>query len=888
MGKTLVIAEKPSVAGDISRALAKGSGKFKKENDYFENDDYVVSSAVGHLLQLGLPEDYRKKHSKWNFDSLPMLPPKFELEPIPKTESRLKVLKRLIKRKDVDAIVNACDAGREGELIFRYIMQAVGVEKPVQRLWLQSMTPDALRKGFEELRESADLDPLGEAAVCRSESDWIVGINGTRALTAFNSKQGGFRKTTVGRVQTPTLSILVDREEKIKNFEPTDFWEVHARFGAEAGDYLGRWFDEEFKKPEKGGEKSASKSNEDEATRHLRAERIWDKDLADRILAECEGKRGTVTEKKKPSTQMSPLLFDLTSLQREANSRFGFPARRTLQIAQALYERYKALTYPRTDSKYLPEDYLGTVRGVFKSMGDTPYGSFADEITKKEWLKPTKRIFNNAKVSDHFAIIPTGVFPGSLPEAEQKIFDLVCRRFLAVFYPPAVYEVTTRVTRVEAHAFKTEGKILTDPGWMKVYGRAQQSTDQPDLVPVKEGEDVATKELELISTETKPLARFTEATLLSAMEGAGKLVDDDELREAMAAKGLGTPATRAGIIETLIAEAYLVRDGRELIPRPKAMVLLDTLRALNIPILSSPQMTGEWEHKLKQIEEGTLDRDTFMKEIGELTTKIVDQAREFDEEAAGTKSFGVMDPVTNEEMVETLRDFRTPGGELVVLKALGGRFFEKDEVRELVTEGKLGPLEGFRSKTGKSFSALVKLNDERRAELVFEANAMVETLGMPDFDEMEPIGVCPMEGCGGKIYDTIVGYACRNALEKDPTCSFKIGKKILSRDIPVEQAQKLLTEKKTDLLERFWSNRTRRPFSAYLIVREDGGIGFEFPPRTSKKSAKKAAKKVASGDAPSAKKTAKKAVKKAAKKAVKKATAKKKVAKKKVADKADE
>src|ERR1051325_3336274 len=447
MAKKLIIAEKPSVAADISRAL----GGFTRKGDYFESDDYVLSSAVGHLLELVVPDEYEVKRGKWSFKHLPVIPPRFELAPLEKSEQRLNVLLRLMKRKDVASLVNACDAGREGELIFRYIVQHAKNKKPIERLWLQSMTPQSIRQGFASLRPDKELLPLADAAKSRSEADWLVGINGTRAMTAFNSKEGGFYLTTVGRVQTPTLAILVEREDKIRAFTARPYWEVHARFEAKAGEYPGRWFDPEFKK------------NDEDAER--KAERLWDAKAATRIVADCKGKKGIATEESKPATQISPLLFDLTSLQREANGRFGFPARMTLSLAQSLYEKHKVLTYPRTDSRALPEDYVPTVKDTLKELGDTKaFSTFARQILKQGWARPNKRIFDNTKISDHFAIIPTLQTPKHLNEAEQKLYDLVVRRFLAVFYPAAEYLQTTRITRVDKHHFKTEGRVLQSPG----------------------------------------------------------------------------------------------------------------------------------------------------------------------------------------------------------------------------------------------------------------------------------------------------------------------------------------------------------------------------------------------------------------------------------------
>src|SRR6185369_11759365 len=472
MSKKLIIAEKPSVAGDIARAL----GGFTRKGEYFESDEYVLSSAVGHLLELTLPPDHDVKKGKWSFARLPVIPPHFDLAPIERSEPRLNVLLKLLKRKDVTGIVNACDAGREGELIFRYIAQYAKTKKPIERLWLQSMTQSAIRDGFDSLRQDRDLLALADAAKSRSEADWLVGINGTRAMTAFNSKEGGFYLTTVGRVQTPTLAILVEREEKIRAFQPRDYWEVHARFSAKAGEYTGRWFDEHFKKADKA-------ADADDVDR--RPERLWDEASARIIADACIGKPGIVTEESRPSTQIAPMLYDLTSLQRDANGRFGFSARTTLSLAQALYEKHKALTYPRTDSRALPEDYIDTVKATLQELSDTPaYGTHARNILRHKWVKPNKRIFDNTKISDHFAIIPTLVRPRHLNEVEARLYDLVVKRFLAVFHPVAEFLITTRITRVGDAPFKSEGKVMVQPGWLAVYGR-DATGDEPTLTPVR-------------------------------------------------------------------------------------------------------------------------------------------------------------------------------------------------------------------------------------------------------------------------------------------------------------------------------------------------------------------------------------------------------------------
>ncbi|MBI4757349.1 MAG: DNA topoisomerase III [Betaproteobacteria bacterium] len=843
MSKQLIIAEKPSVAQDIARAL----GGFTRHGDYFESDQYVLSSAIGHLLELVVPEGYEVKRGKWSFAHLPVIPPEFALAPIDKTEDRLKLLVRLMRRKDVEGLVNACDAGREGELIFNYIARHGRAAKPVRRLWLQSMTPQAIRDGFARLREGAEMDGLRDAAVCRSEADWLIGINGTRAMTAFNSKTGGFHLTTVGRVQTPTLAIVVEREARIRAFQPRDYWEVEAGFAAQAGNYRGRWFDERFRR--------------NEADEHARAERLWDEARARGIAARCTGRPGTVEEECKPATQIPPLLYDLTSLQREANGRFGFSARNTLALAQALYERHKVLTYPRTDSRALPEDYLATVRGTLQMFAGEEalkgadhallhnYREFAARILDQGWVRPNKRIFDNAKISDHFAIIPTGLAPKSLSEPEAKLYDLVAKRFLAVFFPAAESLVTTRITRVEGESFKSEGRILVNAGWLAVYGReAQKRDDTPQLPLVAVGEVVKTEAVDVTAHQTKPPARYTEATLLTAMEGAGKLVDDEELRAAMAGRGLGTPATRAQIIENLIAEVYMLREGRELVPTAKAFSLITLLRGLQVPELISPELTGEWEHKLARMERGELPRPAFMQQIAEMTRHIVEQAKshESDTVPGDFATLSTPCPKCGGVVRETYKKFQCQGCDLALWKIAAGRQYEIAEMETLLSERKIGPLTGFRTKIGRPFAASVRLNDEFQPEFDFGQDKAEEgEAGAVDFGDQEPLGACPK--CGGRVFEHGMAYVCEHCVGADKRCDFRSGKVILQQAVDRAQMTRLLAAGRTDLLRGFVSARTRRKFSAFLVRASDGKVGFEFEAR--KKPAASAAKAAGDGAA---------------------------------------
>src|SRR5687767_6645724 len=812
MAKKLIIAEKPSVAADISRAL----GGFKKTGDYYENSEYVLSSAVGHLLELVLPEDYEVKKGKWSFTNLPVIPPHFALAPIERSEARLNLLLKLMKRKDVSGLINACDAGREGELIFRYIVQHARAKKPIERLWLQSMTQQSIRDGFETLRQDKELLPLADAAKSRSEADWLVGINGTRAMTAFNSKEGGFYLTTVGRVQTPTLAILVEREDRIRAFVSRDYWEVKARFTAKAGEYPGRWFDPKFKKEEDG---------------ERRPERIWDAAQAEAIVDACRGKTGIASEETKPTTQLSPLLFDLTSLQREANGRFGFPARMTLSLAQALYEKHKVLTYPRTDSRALPEDYIATVKDTLKALGESnAFSAFARQILKQGWVKPNKRIFDNTKISDHFAIIPTLQTPKHLNEAEQKLYDMVVRRFLAVFYPAAEYLQTTRITRVGEHHFRTDGKVLRTPGWLAVYGRVG-GEESENLPPIVQDEKVGVREIAAQAHETKPPPRYTEATLLSAMEGAGKLVEDDELRAAMAAKGLGTPATRAAIIEGLIREDYVHREARELVPTPKAFSLMFALHALHIVELGSPELTGEWEHKLKLIEAGKLTREEFMAQISALVKTVVNTIKHGEIPDVVYATVPAPCPKCGGKVQENYRKVQCQKCDFSLWRVISGREWSPEELAELFTKRFVGPLTGFRSKQGRPFAAGIRLTGELRLEFDFGQGAG-EGEEPVDFSGQEPLGACPK--CKARVYELGVAYVCEKAVGPVRSCDFRSGRLILQQPIEREQMKKLLETGRTDLLTGFVSKKNRK-FKAFLVKQPDGKIGFEFQPRAAPK-----------------------------------------------------
>jgi DNA topoisomerase-3 len=816
--KSLIIAEKPSVAADLARAL----GKVPKQGDHFENDEYVISSAVGHLVELEMPEDIDKKlYGFWRLETLPIIPKTFGLKPIAESKDRFNQLKKLLARKDISQVINACDAGREGELIFTYICQLAKCRLPVKRAWMQTMTNDGIVEAFKHLRDGARMAPLSDAARCRSESDWLIGINGTRALTKrmFGSRAGNV--ASVGRVQTPTLAIIFGRELEIRSFKPRSYWRVTAEFQIARGAYEGVYQRPDFKK--------ADDDDQD------RADRIWDQTLADAVVAACQGQpQARVTENKKSATQIAPRLYDLTTLQREANNRYGLSARRTLQIAQALYERHKMITYPRTDSRALPEDYIPTVRETLANLhgGLAPH---AQKVLHEGWVQPNRRIFNNALVSDHFAIIPTAHEAKHLDEMEAKIFDMIARRFVATFFPPAEFDITTRTSTVAGHDFKTEGKVLTFAGWLAVYGRNTVDEDSPDstALPALDPADgqpptARTVSAELHGETTKPPPRYTEATLLSAMEGAGKLVDDEDLAEAMKERGLGTPATRADTIDGLVNQKYIERQQRELVPTPKAESLLQFLAAVKAEGLTKPDMTGEWEYKLRQIEHGRFSREKFMQEIVAETRGIIERVKGFEEDDSKARVTDILSPTDHLPLRETLRGYKSQDGGFMVYKIISNRKIEEAEVRELVTKGVVGPLDGFVSvKTRSRFAASLRLvKDEETGTL----KTALDFGDKADLDTLTPFWTDPRTGA--ELCEAGNNFVLRERAGAGWKQTFRVGRIMCQKPLSREHAVQLAEKGRTELIQGFIS-RKGRPFDAFL-KREDGRIAWEFPPRAPK------------------------------------------------------
>lgn len=817
--KILVIAEKPSVARDITTAL-KNEDKFDKKEGYFEGKKYIISHALGHLLTIAEPHEMDEKFKGWSLKNLPIIPQHFLLKPIEKSNQQLKIISKLLKRKDVSQIVNACDAGREGELIFRYIIDyvlggsnnAVKKEKIITRLWLQSMTQNSIRESFHQLREDQELYHLRDAAMSRSEADWLVGINASRALTSYNSQYGGFVLTPCGRVQTPTLSLLVKREKEIENFNPRDYWVLTGKFNNGSQVYEGRWFDEKYN----------SKSSEKDA----KPDRIFDEKKADAIIAKCQGKLALVEEKSKEALENCQLLYDLTSLQREANSLFGFSAKMTLGILQNLYEKYKLLTYPRTDSRYLPEDYVGNIHETFKKFSrfglDQNLSTYYQKALDNNYLVKSPRVYNNKKISDHHAIIPTGEKPKKLDEPSLKVFIMVARRFAAIFYPPAKYLKTTRISRVEGEPFKTEGRVMLELGWKEVYGRSE---DDKVIPAWNDKEKTMATFIEKTQSITKPPARYTEAALLNAMESAGKTIDNDALKEAMKEKGLGTPATRAAIIEKLVGDRYVVKQDRELLPTAKAFDLFEVLYAMKLNTISSAELTGEWEYKLSEIEKGQITRSSFMDEIKGVTVKLVSTIKNYDEKI--TEKEASFSPVNGKKFYEYLSRYVSEDGSTVIRKIMGGRRFKPEEVEKLLKEGRVGPFENFRSKRGALFPAsLVLENGKAKFEFM---NQKEET--PLDLKDAEEIGYFYIDN--SRVYRTLNNYITESYIE-DKEKGFKVSRILLGKEISKENMEKVIRGEKSDLIIGFRSTRTKRLFDAYLEIDSDRKIRFSFPEKKTK------------------------------------------------------
>jgi DNA topoisomerase-3 len=873
VAKALILTEKPSVARDIAEAI----GGFTDHDGYWESDAYLLTFAVGHLFELLEPEELDPKYKRWTLDVLPILPERFQLKKKKGQTDRVRVIQKLAERKDVDRIVNACDAGREGELIFREVISYLGVEKPVERLWLQSMTTDAIRDGFARLRPGRELEGLGQAAECRARADWLIGMNATRALTKRLKSRRETRAWSAGRVQTPTLALLVERELEVLAHVPVPYWRVLASFAHDGNVYTGTWFD------------PANASAEDDQRKE---DRIFDEARARAIVAAATGQPGLAGETRKPSRESAPPLFDLTSLQREGNRRFGWSARRVLGAAQRCYEAHKVLTYPRTDSRCLPSDYRATVDDVLRKLGRASGADLSDYARAARHLldaglENAGRVFDDAGVSDHFAIIPTGVLPkDDLRGDDRRVYDLVVRRFLGAFHPPAVWERVERVTEVAGERFRTRARALMEPGWRAVLADGEEEDAAP-LAPLRaganevEGVSVATSDVHAESDETRPAARITEARLLSLMENAGRSIEDEDLARVMHDKGLGTPATRAEIIENLIAKGYVLRVGKALRPTVKGIRLIDTLRRIHVDRLASAALTGEIEQHLTQVENGGRTAADFMGEMADYAREIVERAKgfEYEELYAGDPPLGPC-PACGRPVREYAWFYRcepAPGVAearrkakdeaevnaiadcpLRIWKDTSGRYVDRGSVAALLRDGKSGLVEGFVARGGRTYKGHLEIDhDEWRVKVVSEGWSEDAASETPEYEvNPAPLGACPAsEEC--EVVETPTHFACTTRLASDEQqAAFREARRlarekgveappkpeppdhpglllprtVCKREITRDEALVYLRDGKTELLPDFTS-RFGRPFSAQLVLKENGRHGFEFPPR---------------------------------------------------------
>ena len=738
MSKTLLVAEKPSVGQDLARVLP---GPFKKQEGFLEGPEHVVTWAVGHLVQLAEPEAYDAKYKSWRMADLPIVPERFKLEVRDeRSRKQMSVVAKQLGREDIEEVVNACDAGREGELIFAYLFEKAKGKKPVKRLWLNSMTSAAMKSALAALRPAEEFERLEQAARSRSEADWIVGMNATRAATIrLRSSFDG--AVSLGRVQTPTLAIVARREEEIKAFKPEPYWLVDATFAAGQLDGEGAGGERRYVGHFQAPAGSPGKT---------KGPRIATEEEALAIVGACRGRLGTITKlEKKEQREKAPMLYDLTTLQREANNRYGFSAKRTLSAAQRLYEEHKALTYPRTNSRYLTTDMVDEIKPIAELVGShKEYRKGAEYVTALDVL-PLGRVVNDEKVTDHHAIIPTRSEHNleKMGSDDKRVYDMAVRRFLAVFHPEAVFENTrieTTVTAVdgaaqeERYVFRTRGKLLQVPGWRGVYdevaadakgdgearGEEEEDTDQ-QLPRLLQDEQVQTAEIESARKETKPPRRYSDASLLGAMETAGKLVDDDELREAMKDSGIGTPATRAAIIERLITVSYVERDGRALVATEKG---LNVIRLLNEHALTSPGLTGSWEQRLGKIERGEDSRKKFMSDIAGFAQETVKELDETLKDVRIPRARLGPCPVCGHDIVENRKGYscwarEDPGCGFVIWKAKAGKTLPLAIARELIKTGYTAQaVTGFRGRSGRSFRAHLALSqtDEGKWRVEFD------------------------------------------------------------------------------------------------------------------------------------------------------------------------
>ena len=874
--KWLIITEKPSVANDLAKAL----GGFEKQGDHYTSDSYYITWAVGHLLELLEPEEIDPKYKRWLLQDLPILPETFEYKPKKGQTERINHIKQLAKKSDVVGFINACDAGREGELIFREIFDYCQQKKPFKRLWLQSMTQTAIRKEFNSLKPGDDYNNLGDAARCRSESDWLIGMNGTRAITKRLKTRNTKGVWSVGRVQTPTLALIVKRELEYLKHRPEPYFTLEGRFSTSTHEYSGIWFDPTFKRP--------VVDDDDISSLREREDRIFSKQKLDEIIADFNKNKANATAKetRKESKEIAPQLFDLTLLQREANRKFGLSASRTLQAAQRLYEKHKLLTYPRTDSRYLPNDYVENVHNVLKEFSAIPteYSPVCKKILKAGLLNK-ERVFNDKFVSDHFAIIPTGQFPSEkLDGDDAKIFDLVLKRFLAAFMSHAVWAKVERISKIGSQNFRTRVQDLQEPGWREVYGLDTEEESKLPQLNTKNTEaetPVKVENLDTIQNATKPPPRLSEAKLLSLMEHCGKSVSDEDIADALKDKGIGTPATRADIIENMISKEYVMRFGKTLKATSKSIRLIDVLSRIPVEALSKVELTGEMEYDLKLMEKGKKKRSEFMQGMFNFTQNLVDKARtfEYDKIYQNEETLGQCPICKKGKVVEGFWGYKCSlsgnGKEVVegqcnfiIWKEKNQRYIDRSLVTEVLQNKMAGPFEFPNSSGTSSSEEYLTISPEKGIVFCDEAGVVKESASGANAVVLheEPMSETFLKK-PGLIKVTEVAYLCEfgdlpveettSKVEKPPrktkkkvdpekealkeakkAAKLKKVKKLTSRmprqlcgrPMSLEEYKSFILTGETPPIMDFKSKKGR-PFAAVLKLKENGNFEFKFVSR---------------------------------------------------------
>ena len=811
----VIIAEKPSVAADIAKVLGASS----KQDTHWQSESIWVTWAVGHLLELKTPEEYDEAFKNWrgSIDKLPFVPEKFELKPITgrgSNRKQLTAIKKMITSKDCSEVVNACDAAREGELIFRRIVEYAKVKSPMSRMWLQSLTTDAIQSAWDNRAASEEYAPLRDAAISRAEADWIIGMNGSRvAATFLRTSRNDKKSLSLGRVQTATLAMIVEHELEILSHSPEPFWELEGNFSSGDATWSGRW--------ERVGHKDDPENPE------IKAHRIMEKSEKDIIQEVLESDGEFIAEQKdRDSVEKPPLNFDLTSLQREANNMWSWAAKRTLSMAQELYDTHKLTTYPRTDSRHLPEDMMESISKTIRQLGAQDGLNPHSQRLIDNGLKNVKRNFDNSKVSDHFAIIPTGkIPPANLSSDASKLYDLISRQFLASFHPESVWKVEKRIASKNGHSFVKEARSITTEGWRAVRPKKQKLPEGWGVLSSNPG-PAKLESHEFKEENTKPIGRLKEAGLLRLMEHAGKKIEDEDLAAAMKGKGLGTPATRADTIEKLISREFIGRGrGGSLRATPHGIKMIDILRRIPVEWITSAELTGDMESQLDGVQKGTHKRSSYMDKIKEIVLEMVNKIRDHERSELYSSDSPIGNcPLCEANIKETVLSYiceknegRDKGCSFVMWKDASGRWFDRNTTSKLLKNKSIEKLHGFFARDGSPYEVSVGIDKDGKVNI---AGNNAETTNSSDEE------LCPCPKCDqGVIRIGEKAYGCDNA-----ECKFRgLGKNICKRDISVDEARKILTEGKSDLIEDFTSKRGK-PFPAFLVL-EANKVGFEFPPR---------------------------------------------------------